>query len=355
MIHPLRLFAGLPLALVACTTGDLYWPDEDLMRRFEAAGPIQPEFDASQLPRAPMNRGPYEVVPSDVLTLSGLDAALPAGSPSPLTVRVGDDGAVSLGRLGQLAVAGKTLSRIEAELAALVHPKWLKFRPTVLAQVAQPRTRRVAILGNVVSPGYHDLTADNLSLVGALTSAGGILASGDTTTGARLIRISRPDAEPAGDATAGAPAAPILMPVRGLNIPFSDVALEGGETIEVERWDPAIFTVIGLVGQTGAFEYPRDSQYNLLQALAIAGGADPVSGPPYATIYRKEASGEVLAVSFEIRGDARREAEVLVKPGDIISVQHTVGTWTRETMSQIVRLQLGLIYNPFNPQQGGGL
>ena len=347
-----RLSAVLLLAAVACTTGDFYWPDEDLMRRFEAAGPIQPEFDASQLPVAPMNRGPYRVVASDVLTLSGLAAALPEGTPSPLTVRVADDGAISLGRLGQLQVAGETLASIERRLADLVHPKYLKFRPTVLVQVAQPRTRRVAVLGNVVSPGYHDLTADNLSLVGALTSAGGILSSGETTTGARLIRITRPgEPQQEGAVAAGEP---ILLPLKGLNIPFTDVALAGGETIEVERWDPAIFSVIGLVQGGGTFEYPRDSQYNLLQALAMAGGADPVSGPPYATIYRKDASGEILAVSFEIRGEEFRQAEVLVKPGDIISVQHTAGTWTRETLSQVVRLQLGLIYNPFQPNQGGG-
>ena len=143
------------------------------------------------------------------------------------------------------------------------------------------------------------------------------------------------------------------MPLKGLNIPFKDVALVGGETIEVERWDPSIFTVIGLVTTSGAFTYPRDAKYNLMQALAMAGGADPVSGPPYATIYRKEASGQILPVSFEIRGEEFRQAEVLIKPGDIISVQHTAGTWTRETMSQIVQVQLGLIYNPFNPQQNG--
>jgi len=347
-----RLLAVLFLAAAACTTGDLYWPDDELMRRFEAAGPIEPEFDAGQLPVAPMNRGPYRVVASDVLTLSGLAAALPEGTPSPLTVRVADDGAVSLGRLGQLQVAGETLASIEQRLADLVHPRYLKFRPTVLAQVAQPRTRRVAVLGNVNQPGYHDLTADNLSLVGALTSAGGILSSGETTTGARLIRITRPQGDTSPDGAA-AESEPIVLPLKGLNIPFTDVALAGGETIEVERWDPAIFTVIGLVQGGGAFEYPRDSNYNLLQALAIAGGADPVSGPPYATIYRKDVDGEVLAVSFHIRGDEFRQAEVLVKPGDIISVQHTLGTWTRETMSQVVRLQLGLIYNPFNPQQGG--
>ena len=194
-----RLLAVLVLSVGACTTGDFYWPDDDLLRRFEAAGPIEPEFDASQLPVAPMNRGPYRVVAADVLTIAGMQAALPDGAPSPLTARVSADGEVSLGRLGQVQVAGKTLSEIERELADLVYPSLLKFRPAVLVQVAQPRTRRVAVLGNVTQPGYHDLTADNLSLVGALTSAGGILSSADTTTGARLIRISRPMGGQEGD------------------------------------------------------------------------------------------------------------------------------------------------------------
>jgi polysaccharide export outer membrane protein len=338
--------AALALLSVGCNTGDYFWPDEAMLREFEAAGPIKPEFDGSQLPKASLRRGPYVVVQSDVLSIGGFGAALPEGYPSPLSVRVADDGTIPLARLGQVEVAGLTLAQIEKKLTEAVYPKYVKYPPTILVQVAEPRTRRVSVLGNVNAPGYHDLTADNLSLVGALTAAGGIMNSADTTSGARQIRISR-----AGE-DAGEPQA-LLLPVRGLNIPFVDVPLEGGETIEVERWDPAIFTVIGLVGGAGggggggAFEYPRDTEYNLLQALAMAGGPDPIAGPPYATIYRKKASGEVLAVSFEIRGSEWRQAEVVIKPGDIISVQPTMGTWTREAAAQAIRLQANIFYSPF--------
>jgi len=342
--------AALLLVSAGCNTGDYYWPDEAMLREFEAAGPIKPEFDGSQLPRASLRRGPYVVVTADVLSIGGFGAALPEGYPSPLQVRVAEDGTIPLARLGQVKVAGLTLAQIEKKLSEAVYPKYLKYRPTILVQVAAPRTRRVAVLGNVNAPGYHDLTADNLSLVGALTAAGGIMNSADTTSGARQIRIERP-----GD-DGGEPQA-ILLPVKGLNIPFVDVPLEGGETIEVERWDPAIFTVIGLVGGGGGgvFEYPRDTEYNLMQAIAMAGGPDPIAGPPYATVYRKKPDGEILAVSFEIRGSEWRQQEVRIKPGDIISVQPTIGTWTREAAAQAIRIQANIFYSPFGINgQGSG-
>jgi len=334
-----RFLVALVLIPVACTTGSQFWPDEDLMREFEAAGPIELEFDAAQVPQASILAGPYQVVCSDVLAISGLEQALPEGYPSPLKVRVAADGTIPVGPVGMVHVDGKTLAEIEGALSDAVYPSQLRYRPTVLVQVAEARTRRVAVLGSVTKPGYHDLTTVNLSLVGALTAAGGILGSADSTSGARHIRISR-----RGDP--GQVVDDILLPVKGLNIPFKDVALVGGETIEVERWDPSIFTVMGLVQRPGAIQYPRDSEYNLLQAVAMAGGADPVAGPEFATVYRKKADGEVLAVTFHIRGEEYRQAEVVIKPGDVISVQHTYGSWTRQTMSQALRWNIGLFYDP---------
>lgn len=341
MATTFRCLCALALTLVACSIGGQFWPDEDLLREFEAAGPIQPEFDGEQIPKAPAAGGPLLVGVEDVLAITGLSQALPQGYAVPLKVRVGADGAISVGPLGRMEVEGKTLGAVEAALADAAYPALLRYRPTVLVEVAEASTRRVAVLGSVTKPGYHDLTAANLTLVGALTAAGGILTSPDTTGGARHIRISSAP-QPEGEVAVQE----LLLPVKGLNIPFRDVPLRGGETVEVERWDPSIFTVMGLVRKPGAIQYPRDTQYNLLQAIAMAGGADPGVRPPYATVYRKRVDGTILAVTFGISGDDYRQAEVVIKPGDVISVQHTYGSWTRQTMSQALGFNIGVFYDP---------
>ena len=55
-----------------------------------------------------------------------------------------------------------------------------------------------------------------------------------------------------------------------------------------EHIDTRQFTVTGLVRKAGVFPYPTNVQYNLIDAIASAGGADLIADPHYAKIYRKD-------------------------------------------------------------------
>ena len=84
-----------------------------------------------------------------------------------------------------------------------------------------------------------------------------------------------------------------------------------------------------------------------MQALAIAGGVDMIADPPYATIYRKNRDGEMIGVTFEISGsDLVRASSLRIKPGDVIAVQHTIGSWTRSLLAQVLRFQVGFFVQP---------
>jgi protein involved in polysaccharide export with SLBB domain len=136
---------------------------------------------------------------------------------------------------------------------------------------------------------------------------------------------------------------PIVLPVKGLNIPFADVALQDGDTVILEPLEPEIFTVTGLVNKPDNFPYPANVKYNLMQALASAGGLDKVAEPRYATIYRLKADGTIIDKTFQIVKDSKltNALNTTIKPGDIIDVAHTVRTRKNVFWDRMFRVTFG--------------
>ncbi len=324
-----------------------YHLDAAELARFEAAGPITPEFDPSRLSASLRPAGPYRAVTGDILrirapheffeTQAGPRPGLTRIEPGEHFARVADNGLISVPLAGEIQAAGRTLREVEAAIVSAVHPRYLNAPPAVVVTVDEHHTVPVTVLGAVQTPGIHRLRSDELTVSGALTAAGGIAQSGNLVVGARRIKIYGTD-------ESGAANQVIDLPIRGLNVPFYDSPLQGGERLEVERYEPDKFTVVGLVLKPGAYEYPPEVQYNLMQALAVAGGIDIVANPPYATIFRKSLeTGEILPATFSIDGDGLVQASGLkIKPGDVIAVQHTPASWTRSFMAEIFRINFGV-------------
>lgn len=142
----------------------------------------------------------------------------------------------------------------------------------------------------------------------------------------------------------------IILPVKGFNIPFTDVVLKDGDNVIVERLAQPLFSVVGLVSRSGNFPYPPNVQYNLMQALAFAGGLDPTAEPHYVTVYRLKQDGSIVHASFEIvkSGNSSQLTDALnvsIKPGDIVSVEHTPRTRTKVFLDRIFRINLGTYFS----------
>ncbi len=145
----------------------------------------------------------------------------------------------------------------------------------------------------------------------------------------------------------------IVLPVKGLNIPFADVALDEGDTVIVEPLRVPVFSVIGLVNRPGNFPYPAQERYSLMQALAFAGGLDRDAEPRYATIYRLKADGTIASASFQVVGgtgfqpvghgqDGRATAlSIPIKPNDIVAVEHTQRTRTTVFLQRMFSIHVG--------------
>jgi protein involved in polysaccharide export with SLBB domain len=140
----------------------------------------------------------------------------------------------------------------------------------------------------------------------------------------------------------------IVLPVKGINIPFVDVALHDGDTITVERFSMPLFTVLGLVNKAGNYDYPPEANFNLIQAIGFAGDLDIQLDPRYVTVYRLKQDGTVARAVFSLKqGSALTEdLAVPILPGDIIAVEHTPKTRRKEFINRVFRLNTGLYLNP---------
>jgi len=146
----------------------------------------------------------------------------------------------------------------------------------------------------------------------------------------------------------------LVLPVKGLNIPFADVALQDGDTVIVERLELPLVTVVGLVNKPGNFPYPPDTQYNLMQALGFAGGFNQAAGPRYATVYRMKPDRTIVHAIFPlVKGSRMTEAlGILIKPGDIVAVEHTPRTRKNVFLDKVFRINFGA-YVPLGDLWGG--
>lgn len=143
----------------------------------------------------------------------------------------------------------------------------------------------------------------------------------------------------------------VVLPVKGLNIPFVDVALNEADSVIVERLQVQYVSVLGLVRAPGNFPYPTDAQFNLAEVLAFAGGLDTVADPRYVTLYRLKPDGTIASATFQLV-DPRNQEELTpslalaIKPGDVVSVEHTPRTRANTFLDRYFRLNMGLYLRP---------
>jgi protein involved in polysaccharide export with SLBB domain len=351
----------LPLCLTGC--GDqVRLPSAKQLAEFEKAGPIPPSVDTERLVWAKMGGGSYRLVAGDAveLTMPAILRSVAAEEASgtervtPYVCRVSESGTITLPRVGEIQAAGKTLAQVESSIIDAYYPKHVVTRPSVFARVLDYSTTRVSISGAVVRPGVYPLRSDQMSLVALLMEAGGIVEQGAATV--RIMRDGAPLAGPdKAGATPSAPgptasqtgAGPLILPIRGLNVPFADVELQDGDRVIVDRLSPPSVTVIGLVNRPAYLPYPPDVRYNLTQVLALAGGLNQVAEPRYATVYRLKPDGSNVSATFRIIGDSELTdaATIPIKPGDIVAVEQTPRTRTALFLNTVFRINIGTYWS----------
>jgi len=114
------------------------------------------------------------------------------------------------------------------------------------------------------------------------------------------------------------------------------------EVIKYQRENERVFTVMGLVNSPDAFPYPPDVRYNLMEALAFAGGLNMTVDPRYVKVFRHDSDGKIKSATFGIDSKSLIDAYgVRIKPGDVIYVDHTLRTRVNQFLADVLQIRVG--------------
>jgi len=114
------------------------------------------------------------------------------------------------------------------------------------------------------------------------------------------------------------------------------------EVAKYKHENERVFTVMGLVNRPDTFPYPPDVQYNLTEALGFAGGLNMIADPRYVKIYRQNANGEIVSATLGVGDKSHADAyDVVIKPGDVICVDHTLRTRTNQFIAGLFHIGVG--------------
>jgi polysaccharide export outer membrane protein len=204
----------------------------------------------------------YRVGPSDELKISVFDEPALSGA-----FRVDADGTIPYSLVGRVPVAGSTVREIEQVLTQRLLNGYVR-QPRVTVEVAQFRSRKVFIMGEVRTPGQYALDGD-VTLLEVLALAGALT---DTAGDEISVRRSKEAAAPAAASLPGDPQTVEVVRVSLSELQAGKMAnnlvLQDGDTIIVPAASRVFVT--GHVRTPGAVVLR--GRLTVQQAIALAGG-----------------------------------------------------------------------------------
>jgi len=266
----------------------------------------------------------YQVGPEDLL---GID--IYGQDKMNRTLRVSGQGDITMPLLGAVKVAGLTPQKIEKRLGELYDAQFL-VNPQVTVVVKEFRYQRVSVTGAVGKPGTYELIGPRtllevLSLAGGLASQTSSIPAGDVIT---VIRHPKAP-EPAGTGKAGTSqtstplAETVVIDIRRLvsgRSPELNILVANGDVVDVPFADTAYVM--------GAVKSPRSiavkENLTVSQAVALAGGVDPLLASNSITIMRFDKQGNPTSIKANLKSIiARNEPDIPIKGSDVVVVNES--------------------------------
>ena len=215
------------------------------------------------------------------------------------TAYVADDGTLSVPLAGTVQVAGLSPAQASAKIESAFKTAKILVDPHVTLTVAQSRSQRVSVLGQVGTPGRYPVES-NTSVVDLLAQAGGV-----TATGADVVYVLRRDKD----------GQEVRYPVdlAGLaNGKIPSFTLQAGDSLFVPKAEQ--FSIFGEVTTPG--RYRVEPGMTVIEAIAKAGGITLRGSSRRVEIKRKLPNGTYSTAKAKI-GD-------LVQPDDVIQVKESI-------------------------------
>ncbi|HEV8069947.1 MAG TPA: SLBB domain-containing protein [Planctomycetaceae bacterium] len=283
-----------------------------------------------------------------------------------LRTTVGRDGTVELPVVGKISLAGGTTESAKAAVMQACHQQGMAQAPLVQVSLVQPRQHRITVTGAVEHPGVYTLPRQSSNLVSALAAAGGLSREAGTTISIHS-RKTTTDGGPAGTevmaAFGPAPGSPIANPVQPAILNQSagppaehreihltegspDLALQelvDGDVVSVERRDPPSVVVTGMVHKPGRYDFPIGSDFRVLDAIASAQGATYKMIDTVLVCRAVSGQNDRVLIQVSLREASRKQNEnILLQPGDIITVESNVKVMLQDSWDFVSQVLLGV-------------
>lgn len=234
-------------------------------------------------------------------------------------------GYVTLPLLGRVHVAGQSVEQFEVTLAERLK-EFLK-APSVTVSVSEYKSQPVSVLGQVQTPGVHQIQGRK-SLLEVVSLAGGLKPDAGhqikITRKVEYGEIPLPGARL--DGTGRFSVAEVSVK-RILNAerPEENIEVQPFDVVSVPKAE--LVYVVGNVKRAGGFVLGERERVTALQALSMAEGLDKEASTNGARILRRPvAGGERQEIPVELGAILKgRKADVPMEPDDILFVPSSVG------------------------------
>ena len=225
------------------------------------------------------------------------------------TVRVAEDGSVSLSLLGKIVVAGLTAQELETRLASILQTKFTTGDAHVTVFIRE--FQKVAVIGAVGKPGMYELVGPTTLLM-IIAQAGGLTAQAMTD-----LFIYRQ----------GEDGKQTRIAVR-----LEDLVMKGNQDLNIMLQPKDVVAVpidllqnvfvYGEVRNPGAISFLTSKKITLLQAIAQAGGTTEWAKRSDVVIKRKDKKTDKemkIPVNLK-RIISGKVSDILLEEGDVVIV-----------------------------------
>jgi polysaccharide biosynthesis/export protein len=245
----------------------------------------------------------YQIGPNDLLEITVFE--LPELNQ---TVRVSEDGSITLSLLGKVAVSKLTAQELEKKLAGLLDQQYTKgAHVTVFIREYQ----KVSVLGAVGRPGMYELVGPT-TLLQIIAQAGGL-----TALAMKEIYIYRTERD--GEQTR-------------MVVDIDDLVVDGKATLNIELRPKDVISVpldqtlnvfvYGEVRTPGVVSFLGSKKITLLQAIAQAGGTTEWAKKTKVIIKRKDRkTGKEIVIKVNMRNMLNnKQTDIYLEEGDVVIV-----------------------------------
>ena len=246
----------------------------------------------------------YRIGPGDLLELKVFEV-----KELDQTVRVSEDGSITLPLLGRVMVEGLTQEGVVQKLTGLLQAKYVK-NPQVTIFIKEYKNQQVAVIGAVEKAGNYELVGRK-NLLQIISMAGGF---SETRGNDVLILREGPDGK---TSTISIDLNDLLINAnQALNVP-----IEPNDIINVPVDKETRVFVMGRVTRPGAVKAKLSEGITLLQAIADAGGLAEGAKQGSITITRKDKAGREQKIKVNLRDIIKgRKKDIKLQEGDVVFV-----------------------------------